>query len=132
MLWRFSRDLYDRRGRGQDPLLGLTSEDEITGAAPRVLAHPGAQTWAKERCRIRNHEHYAGEMPEVSLMAGGGVVHCPDGGSTPPAQDHNDSAVWEPYGLGLGPSQPEATLQAASRIAEAPYAEAPLASRRTP
>ncbi len=84
MMWRFSRDLYDRRGRGQDPLLGRTSED--SGAAPGVLAHPGA----------------------------------------------HDSAVWEPHGLGLGPSQPEATLQAASRIAEAPYPEGPLASRKAP
>ncbi len=78
--------LYDRRGRGQDPLLGLNSEDAITGAAPRVLAHPGA----------------------------------------------HDSAVWEPYGLGLGPSQPEATLQDASRIAEAAYPDGPLASMKAP
>ncbi len=126
MLWRFSRDLYDRRGTGQDRLLGRTSED--SGAAPGVLAHPGVQTWAKERCRVRNHENYAGEMPEVSLVAGGPVTSKPDGGSTPSAQDHKDSAVWEPHGLGLGPSQPEATLQAASRIAEAPYSEGPLAS----
>ncbi len=87
MLWRFSRDLYDRRGRGQDPLVGLTSEDADQGAAPRVLAHPGEY----------------------------------------------DSAVWEPQAgaleTGGAASHQSPVTKGASRIAEAPYADGPLASR---
>ncbi len=141
--------MKDRRGDGRDPLVGLTSEDEITGAAPRVLAHPGVD--ALDEIRIGRVQALAQSgrpnfpcvtvevWPEDLVRPGieDMIVMMAKQALTEAAVSRvpHDSAVWEPQAgsleTGLPASHPgRVSHQAASRIAEAPYPLGPLASRR--
>ncbi len=128
--------MNDRRDTGLDPLAGHTSEG-AQGAAPRVLASPGHEhalasaleeliEWAEAADSQISGEWGVGAYVEDNVITECRAV----------LKAYKDSAVWEPQAnaleTGRVASHPGPVTEGASRIAEAPYPQGPLASRKAP